>query len=220
MSDFRYSTAEAGPHSLLSIEITYRTSDRFGDDRFAEPNVALVQRVFAAIEGVTDIQSESRVPLGSLTLARIDLWEVGDQYFDVLDAESSEWTAYVHVVDAAEDDPRFLLIVDRAELVKWARGNEIGLHAAARAIRTWGDDALVVLTAFPPGVSGPDGKAGGEALSRHWSRLGLDRVEASDPPMLAGSTNSAQVAAALVEFSNWQPPEPPASSNFHGSPVP
>ena len=72
----------------------------------------------------------------------------------MLDAESSEWTAYIDVLKSADEDPRFLLIVGRVEIVPWARGHDIGLHAVAGAIRTRGEDALVVLTAFPPGITG------------------------------------------------------------------
>ena len=56
----------------------------------------------------------------------------------------------IPLVDAAGPYlPRFLLIVDRVVIAPRARGHALGLHAAARAIRTWGDDALVVATAFP-----------------------------------------------------------------------
>ena len=160
------------------------------------------------IEGLIWDDDERRVALGHLTLARMDLWEVGDRYIDVLDAESTEWCGYVEIVDAAEDDPRFLLIVDRVEIVPRARGNDIGLHAVARAIRTWGEDALVALTAFPPRASGPEGAAGGEALSRHWSRLGLSRVAGTVPPRLAGRTDSVALAGALAKLNDWRPPAP------------
>jgi hypothetical protein len=148
------------------------------------------------------------VPLGSLTLARIDLWEVGDRYFDVLDAESSEWAAYIDIVEPAGDELRFLLIVDRVELVPWARGHDIGLHVVARAIRTWGDEALVALTAYPPGARGGIGKAGAKALSRHWSRLGLEQVKGSDPPILTGDGNSRELDDTIRKLSAWHPPTP------------
>ena len=200
-------TTQATLSDLSRIEITYRTSDRFGDDRLGDPNIAYVQHVYAEIEG-WNLEEDFRVALGHLSLARIDLWEVGDQFLDVLDAESTEWTSYFNVLESTDDDPRFLLIFDRAEIVPWARGHDIGLHAVARAIRTWGEDALVVLTAFPPGGTGQERRAGGEALSRHWSRLGLKRVEGSVPPLLTGTTESDQLADAIAELSDWRPPAP------------
>jgi hypothetical protein len=56
-------TPEPTPSDLRSIEITYRLSDRFGDDRLGDPNVAHVQHIHAEIEGRTD-DEEGQVPLG------------------------------------------------------------------------------------------------------------------------------------------------------------
>lgn len=158
------------PHDLVAIEITYKTDDRYGSPN-AGPNDAYAQRIYAEIEGLTD-DWERRVPLGFITLARIDIWEAGGRLLDVLDAESGEWTAYAAVLDSDRYDPHALLIVDRAEIEPWARGYGIGLNAVARAIRTWGSDAVVALTAFPPGGSGAKGKVGSEKLRRYWSQLG------------------------------------------------
>ena len=132
-------TDATAPSDLTGIEMVYRTLDRF-EHQHADPNIAYAERIEAEVTGV-DYESDRRVRLGSVSLVRIDFWEVGDRWFDVLDAESSEWAAYHDVVADAGDDDRFLLIVDRAEIVEWARGHDIGLHAVARAIRTWGEDA-------------------------------------------------------------------------------
>ncbi len=194
---------------LLDIEIVYRTWDRFGSDqRLGEPNIARVQRVVGEIAGVLDYEPERRVvSLGSVRLGRIDLYEVGDAYMEVLDAVSSEWTAYVDVVEAERYVERFLLVVDLVEVAEWARGHGIGLHAVARAIRTWGEESLVVMIAWPPGAEGPEGRAAGEALARHWSRLGLARFGDGSPPVLSGSTDSPEVEEALVALCDWHSPQ-------------
>jgi hypothetical protein len=76
---------------LYSIEVIYTTRDRFGDARHHDPHIAYVQRVDAEIEGLAaadegSADDELRVRLGSVSLARVDLWEVGRAYMDVLDS--------------------------------------------------------------------------------------------------------------------------------------
>jgi hypothetical protein len=146
--------------------------------------------------------------LGSVTLARIDLWEVGGQWFDVLEAESSEWASYYEAVQSAREAERFLVIVDRVTVVEWARGHGLGLHAVARALRTWADDsALVMLIAFPlGGEEGERGRRAGEALAGYWGRLGLDRVEGEWPPMMIGSTADAHLERAVIALCDWPAP--------------
>jgi hypothetical protein len=196
------------PSSLSGVEITYRLRDRFRADHSEVPHV---DHVFADIHGViagAEGAAVEHVALGELKLGRLDLWDA--DYAAVLDAHSGEWEGYIDLVDAAGPDlPRFLLIVDRVEIARWARGHAIGLHAAARAIRIWGDDALVVLTAFP--LDGPSDtrQARAAALSRYWARLGLDQVTRSNPPLLCGWANSDRMAGALEVLSDWQPPSPP-----------
>ena len=95
-------TAPRALSDLWSIEITYQFSDRFGMDRFSDPNIAYVDGVYGEIVGLT--ADEDRVLLGHLSVARIDLFEVGDGYLEVLDAESADWTAYVDVIGAAAED--------------------------------------------------------------------------------------------------------------------
>jgi len=186
---------------LVSIEITYQTDDRFGWQQDADPNIAYVQHVSAEIKGRFDWEQgdDDLAHLGTLSLARIDSSEAGS-IFNVLDAQSSEWVAYAETFN--EDDVASLLIVDRIELVPWARGHDIGLHVVARAIRTWATDMgeLVVLTAYPLGKEGQEGRAGAHKLARYWSRLGLEQVKGTDPPILTGMADYRTLDDRLREL--------------------
>ncbi|MET0602113.1 MAG: hypothetical protein ABW167_09015 [Baekduia sp.] len=124
----------------------------------------------------------------------------------MLDSHSSEWLRYLDVVD--EDDlATHLLILDRIEFASEARGYGIGLHALARAIRTWGSgQVMVVLTAWPPGAEGEAGEAGGEALARYWSKLGLERIASDgDSPILVGRRWLAD-DGEVEALSRWEAP--------------
>ncbi len=209
---FERAAASAPVAAVSDVEITYHLRDRFDADHRALPHV---DHVFADIRGVIagpEGAALERVALGTLKLGRLDLWDAGADYANVLDAHSGEWEGYIELVDAAGPDlPRFLLIVDRVVIARWARGHAIGLHAAARAIRIWGDDALVVLTAFPFDGPSDTRQSRAAALSRYWARLGLDPVTGSNPPLLCGWANSDQMAGALGVLSAWQPPAPPVA---------
>jgi hypothetical protein len=209
---FEHAAASTPVAAVSDIEITYHLRDRFDADHRALPHV---DHVFADIHGVIagpEGAPVERVALGALKLGRLDLWDAGADYADVLDAHSGEWEGYIDVVDAAGPDlPRFLLIVDRVMIARWARGHAIGLHAAARAIRIWGDDALVVLTAFPFDGPSDTRHARAAALSRYWARLALDPVTGSNPPLLYGWANSDRMTSTLQALSAWQPPAPPVT---------
>lgn len=106
------------------------------------------------------------------------------------------------VDEDAQETHLGLLILDRIELVPWARGHGIGLHVLARAIRTWSDtDCLVVLTAHPPGVTGQQGRAGAAKLARYWAQLGLKRVKGTSPPILTGATSMRAVDDRVRQLS-------------------
>ena len=193
-----------------SIEIAYSTPDRFGSDQDGDPHHQYVQYVYGEIAGVYyDPYTDERVktPLGTLELAVIDLFEVGEELFDALDSHSGEWERYDGVVD--EDEPAsHLMILDRIEIIPEARGHGVGLHALARAIRTWatGSMVMVVLTAWPPGVTGDQGAAGAEALTRYWSRLALEQVDSNgDSPILVGYL-WCDDGGAINELCQWEPP--------------
>jgi hypothetical protein len=196
---------------IHDVEITYRTTDRFGAHQHYDPNYRYVQHIEGSVQArVFDPETEDEHfhDLGTISLARIDLWEAGDRLGDALDAQSGEWEAYLQAFDAYEHEhPSSLLIVDRVVLEPWARGHGIGLHAAARAILTWqGESTLVVLTAFPLDKVGSAGRTGSEALVRHWARLGLDRVAAAgETPILAGMAEYQAIDDKLHELCAWPP---------------
>ena len=130
--------SQARPVRLCGSTSDSALRDRFGVDRGCEPDAALVQHIDATVQAVVldkGEPSDEPVALGSMQLARIDLWEVGDCYTDALDCHSSEWAAYIGVVAMFGPDlPRFLLIVDRVDIDAWARGHHpfpSGLAASA-----------------------------------------------------------------------------------------
>ena len=196
--------------ALTRVDITYRLPDRFGVDR---DELVHVDHITADVSGVltgAGAAQRRHVAVGEFTFGRVDLLRAGDETAALLDAHSGEWEGYIPLVDAAGANlPRFLLILDRLVIAPWARGHALGLHVAARAIRSWGDDALVVMTAFP--LDGPpdDRHAGASALSRYWQRLGLDEITGSAPPLLRGWSNCDRVATTLAALSDWQPPTTP-----------
>jgi len=195
------------PHPPLTdlqwLEITYETRDRFGIDQDSDPNHRYVQGISGKIEGLFE-DLDQPVELGTLRLAKVDLFEAsGHRLLEALDAESEELAHYLDVVDeGAQETHLGLLILDRIELVPWARGHGIGLHVLARAIRTWSDtDCLVVLTAHPPGVTGQQGRAGAAKLARYWAQLGLKRVKGTSPSILTGATSMRAVDDRVRQLS-------------------
>jgi GNAT superfamily N-acetyltransferase len=200
------------------VEITYTTVDRFGYDETFDLDLRVTQTISGQIigvyfeEGSTD---ETHVPLGTIELARIDLREINEtMLIDVFDSHSIEWVRYIEVVDRIRKEDDFvlapaILVLDRAEFVPEARGHGLGLHVLARAIRTWGDDALVVLTAWPPEAVGAEAQAAGEALARYWQRLGLERMVDLDMPILVGRMWDRDPHEIVERLSTW---ESPASS--------
>jgi hypothetical protein len=195
------------------IDIRYTVADRYGFPS-PEPNERLDSIVGMITAQVADGEAQ---PVGELSLARIDLWEDDLDLFEVLDAESSEWAAYWPALDELLDDGvdfRHVLICDRVNVVEQARGRRIGLHALARAIRTWGEDALVVLFASP--VDGEERDAGQQraaraALAAYWGRLGLEVFEGEgygedDPPLLFGDMTRRDVSDRIAQLIYWPLP--------------
>jgi hypothetical protein len=189
---------------VRSVDIEYSVRDRFGPGGVVEPCDALVDHVSGMINART---GGERRRIGALQLARVHLWQCGaGDLHEVLDSHSAEWCRYGQLPELrrpAATWPRHLLILDRLQLIADARGRDLGLHAAARAIRSWEDDSLVVLTAWPPGSSGIEGRAGAAALARHWARLGLRRLPQSDPPILRAATSA--LGDTLAALSAWPP---------------
>jgi hypothetical protein len=217
---------------LDQVEIAYSTSDRFGEEEgFLEPHEEFAQKVKATVTGVIYADSESGrtvVPLGTLAFARIDLTEVGgmDTLSHVFDSHSREWNGYwdvgLRIFGESEDERAddfaladSLLLLDRLELVPEARGHGLGLHVLARAIRTWGGNAVVALTAWPPGDGDPrsdalgdeEEAAAGEALARYWSRLGFERQKDARPPVLVGFDGSLDFYETIVRYCQWHSPD-------------
>jgi GNAT superfamily N-acetyltransferase len=201
------------------IEITYTTRDRFvGDAAWRlDPDEQHAQRVTGEIAGIVyddGPAGETRTPLGTLELATSNLAEAEDVLLEVLDAHSQEWTHYSDVASRVLLRREFLfstqtlLIVDRVDLRPEARGHGLGLHVLARAIRTWGGDAITVLTAWPPGVRGSSGKAGGEALARYWSQLGFERLPGHDEPVLIGDGTRQAFWDTITAACEWESPRP------------
>lgn len=190
-------------HKLI-IEINYRTSDRFGAEQHGDPHQVHAQQIHADIVGLDEAGEYS---LGTLSLARIDLWQGGSEIYEVLDSHSGHWTAFYDVLKEAVDENLVgaALILDQIKLVDWARGSDLGLHVLARAIRTWGEDSIVVLTAWPIGGTSPDADAGGEALARHWAKLGLHRVAGTHPPVLSATTDSRELEETITRLCAWPP---------------
>src|SRR4051812_32039941 len=75
-------------HDLI-IEINYQPSDRFGADQDGDPHEVHAQHIHADIVG-SDEAGEHH--LGTLSVARIDLWRGGPEIHDVLDSHSGDWT--------------------------------------------------------------------------------------------------------------------------------
>lgn len=202
---------------LSAVDITYTTTDRYGHEN-VDPDLRFVQMIGGEITGVSYEDGSTDptiVPLGTIELARIDLREIDETtLIEIFDSHSSEWTRYIEVVDRIRDeDDDFgaadaILVVHRAEIVPEARGHGLGLHTCARAIRTWGDGALVVLTAWPPDSRGAEDRAAGEALARYWQRLGLERM---DMPILVGRMWLTGPHEILAQLSSWEPPESSAA---------
>lgn len=216
---------------LDDVEIRYTTDDRFGGDRrYGDPHQAHAQHVRGEIVGVTyDHEGsgpEVRTPLGTLSLALVDLYEVDDLgLHEVLDSNSSEWNNYYGIVEQVNDEDliRTLVILDRVELVPEARGNDLGLHVLARAIRTWApDEALVVLTAGSALERDDDEsdeaaakrRAAAEAIACHWQRLGFERVELGPEhfvggtvvPVLYATTNYQTFLDTIEQHFDWTSP--------------
>ena len=202
----------AGDPDIWAIDIRYEVWDRLGADVDGGPHEQYAERIAATIRLCVG-ELEERPVVGELLLARVHLRECEDELVEVLDSDSQEWTTYYDLLSGLSDRnelPPYLLIASLAKVQPEARGRGIGLHALARAIRTWTlEDSMVMLTAWPPGLTGAPGRRGGEALSRYWSQLGLERIEGSVPPILYARTGR-KLEERLVDLSRWPPVVPRA----------
>jgi hypothetical protein len=196
------------------IDIEYTVLDRYGFES-GEPNDRFVEHIAGTIGARTgDGEPET---IGSLALARIDLWEPGLDLLDLLDAESEEWPQYwvaLRYQCVADADFRHVLICDRLEIAEPARGHRIGLHALARAIRTWGESALVVMLASPTigeEIGADELRRGRAALTIYWGQLGLDVYEddesgEDEAPLLVGDMTGRDLSERIVGLSDWPLP--------------
>src|SRR3954469_24163508 len=91
---------EVDLHELI-IEINYQTGDRFGADQDGDPHEVHAQQIHADIVGSGEAAEHQ---LGTLSLARIDLWRGGPEIYDVLDSHSGDWTAFSWVLKEAVDE--------------------------------------------------------------------------------------------------------------------
>jgi GNAT superfamily N-acetyltransferase len=207
---------------LDRVEIEYTVSDLRADTG-ADPDEEHVQRISGAITGVVyDADGSSLVvPLGRLELGRIDLDrldEEGESLLDLLDATSSEWVNGYGALDldgtGLRDGLRYLLIADRVELRREARGRGLGLHALARALRTWApDDTLVALTAASTERELDDStrearREASRKLARYWAKLGMKRIPGSTQPepVMYARGDWATFRDALRRYSAWESP--------------
>ena len=207
---------------LDRVEIEYTVSDLWADTG-ADPDEEHVQRIFGEITGVVcaDDGSSAFVRLGSLALARIDLDRLDEEdesLLDLLDATSSEWVNSYGIVDLDDtglcDGLRYVLIADRVELRREARGRGLGLHALARALRTWArDDTLVVLAAASIEHELDDStrearREGSRKLARYWAKLGMKRIPGSTQPepVMYARGDWRIFAEALRKYSAWESP--------------
>ncbi|MBJ7469648.1 MAG: hypothetical protein JHD16_00020 [Solirubrobacteraceae bacterium] len=193
------------------VEIEYTLPDRFGLDQEGDPHDRHVQNISATISltrvGETD---EASRQIGEMTLAKIDLTEPEIRLWDVFDSHSEEWNNYTLEITAAleQTDARHILIAHRVSLDQDTRGRGIGLHALARGIRTWGQDAIVAMLAWPtetPEDTSADLAA--EHLASYWAQLGVTRQPMTDEatvPLLLGDTRTPTMAETLTRLSTWE----------------
>jgi GNAT superfamily N-acetyltransferase len=213
-----------------AVDIVYTTEDRFGDVRGFDPDQRFAQIVHGEIVGILypdDAPHETRISLGTLSLALIDLWEVeedGESVSEVLDSHSSEWVRYLPLTEREDDDVplpiRYLLIADRVEVIPEARGHGLGLHALARAILSWsvGAETLVCLIAASTVERREEEDeakrvADAEVIARYWQRLGFERVDDPDRmPLLYGYSVYLDFVDTLKRYCDWTPAHQDESS--------
>jgi GNAT superfamily N-acetyltransferase len=211
------------------VDIDYRLSDIWANAG-SDPHIEYVEYVWGEVYGVRS-GGATRDQLGTLGLARIDLNRLearGVELAMVLDSHSLEWSHSYGGIELAADDGSFglldssnaLLIVDRVQLIPEARGHDLGLHALARALRTWmreGD--FVVLDTYPIEEDGvrldePDDieeratvMAAAERLAAHWAKLGFKRAtEPGEWPVLSAHSRWQDLDDAVHAYCSWSSP--------------
>jgi GNAT superfamily N-acetyltransferase len=184
------------------VEIIYQHRDCQG----AEHDQSTGVNITATVDAVDE--HGDTVKIGDLTLTLIDLDDDPD-LFAVLDGHSSEHASYFPVIDEhLQFDDRAVLIADRLRIIPEYRGLGLGHHVLARALRTFGRDALIVLTAAPVGHD--DDSTRGEIagkLRSHWEQLGLEHVANNDDghcqiPILAGRLTDPAVSTAVADHAS------------------
>jgi hypothetical protein len=98
---------------LDTVEIAYTTDDRFAADWF-EPHLRDAQIFHGAVTGCAwsdDTTIETRLPLGAVGVAYIDLDDCTWPLREVLDSYSNEWLAYHRIVADRLDDYVYLRLV-------------------------------------------------------------------------------------------------------------
>lgn len=187
----------------MSVEIIYTAEDRWDID---DPDMYAILSVEGEINHVWESEDgEERERIGKLTMSKIQLGEVGWSYLsELLDYHSDMWSHYTFLTDWIYDDEypedfeeaaaycRNLVLVDSLEIDPSMRGQNLGLHILARAILSWADEhSIVLLTAAPlyrdDETSRQQWDKGAKKLAKHWSQLGLARVEGTMPAILYGS---------------------------------
>jgi hypothetical protein len=201
------------------IGIKYTTDDRYGDP-YVEDDERYAQWIRGEVQGLMDDDPEDKATvLGWVNLVRINLWETGDEelLLTVLD-HHGDWVDFAGVmIDLADDvieapvgTVESLLILDRIQLVRDARGFGLGLHVLARATLTWtGQNDLVVVRASAFAEKDKQKKAAlSKRLARTYEKLGLDHY-AKDEGILYGFTVGNRVWPACTALADeWECPEP------------
>jgi GNAT superfamily N-acetyltransferase len=196
------------------VLIRYTTEDRFWSEH-DDDDIRLVQRVEGEVvgEGHKAGGHSDTVPLGILSLARIELAEVGDLP-DLLDHDA-DWYPFTRLHLGDENDvtaelgslTSFLLILERIRMVPQARGHGLGLHVLARAIRTWGVGQGIVGLVAGPFEEEDRSPEACEALARYWKKLGFPRLDdGAKDPLLYQTTESAKFYRAVERYSRWTRP--------------
>jgi GNAT superfamily N-acetyltransferase len=203
--------------TLDEIEIVYTTPDRYGYEG-RDPHEEFVQFFQGRVNGVAYPEDgrETRVPLGTIKFALLDLYEIEERssLYEVLDSCSDEWRYYLALTDDSEADAAIgelasqLLIVESVEIVPEARGHGLGLHVLARVIRTWAGTVGVTVAMIAGTIEEVDEdqievgsmrRAIGEKLARYWQQLGFERL---DPEVATSELPMLYTTAETLDF--WE----------------
>jgi GNAT superfamily N-acetyltransferase len=216
------------------IDLTYTTDDRYGHDWvYGDPDRKFAQSIRGDVVGIAfpDNAPELHVPLGTVELAKIDLWEVeqhGESIAMVLDSHSADWVEFFPLVDEdtcpLDHEAHSLVIADRVRIVPEARGHRLGLHVLARALRTWAEGDSLGVIGLVAGTTEREELAEpseeewnnvllpiGEKLAAYWGRLGFERLDPAVAttrlPMLYADVDYAPFWRTIDGYcGEWQSP--------------